>query len=164
MSYYSEVAFVIGFDSKEQLTAWMCSAMLEVQQNMEWYADDQNSQGFTDQLGLVDVIKTGSYRKYNRNTCDMKQHTFVVESTFNRLPWSIEKQLRELSEMASNMGGGGGYIIIGEEQDDNNVFSTSANGFCISDYFEMVRSVSQTDADYMFDGGELLNNVLTGGK
>lgn len=163
MSYYSEVAFVIGFDSKEQLTAWMCSAMLEVQQNMEWYADDQNSQGFTDQLGLVDVLKTGSYRKYENNT-SMLKHAFVVESTFNKLPWSIEKQLRELSEMANNMGGGGGYIIIGEDQDDNNIFSTASNDFCISDYFEMVRSVSQTNTEYSFDGGELLNNVLTGGK
>jgi hypothetical protein len=161
MSYYSDLAFVVAFDDKEKLTAWLCASMLEIQQNMEWYADDRNSQGFTDQLGLIDVFKAGAYREYHGSrSLSMLKHAFAVESSFNRLPWAIEKQLRELSDTANNMGGGGGYIILGEDHEDTNMYSTANNDFCISDYFEMQRVIRQTNETYAYDGGKLLADIL----
>ena len=160
MSYYSDLAFVVAFDDKEKLTAWLCASMLEIQQELEWYGDNKDSHGFEIALALIDVLKCGGYRHYEFTTPEILAHTFVVESSFNKLPWSIDQKLGKLAELAENMGGGGGHIIIGEDMDDTVVASTSRDVFDMCDYFEMQRVVRQTNEKYTYDGGKLLADVL----
>lgn len=156
MSYYSDVAFVIGFDDKEKLTAWLCAVVLDMQEQVEWYGTEENSAGFNHELALIDVFRTGAYRYYNNEYLD-KQHTFVIESQFKNLPFSVERRFTKFIEMAVNTGGGGGYVIVGEDLDDR---YTCVECLHLNDYFELIMQIKRADEDFTFDGGELLKSVL----
>jgi hypothetical protein len=159
MSYYSDVAFVVAFDDKDKLTAWLCAAMLEIQQDLEWYADNQESAGFNKAAGLIDVLKCGGYRKYNLPS-PILDHAFVVHHTFDKLPWATDQGLSRLADLAENMGGGGGYIIVGEDIDDVIVLATKSEMFDMGDYFSMHRVITEADETYDNDDGKLLAQVL----
>lgn len=159
MSYYTDLAFVVAFDDKEKLTAWLCAVVLDMQEQVEWYGTEKDSAGFNRESTLIDVFRMGGYRKYDSYTNDLV-HTFTIESSFKNLPWAVETRLQDICSMASLTGGGGGYYMLGEDGDDQQIYATDMGGFDMDNYFEIVRELKQTNDSYVYDGGELLKTIL----
>lgn len=157
MSYYTEVGFIVIFPREQDLTTWLASTALKIQDYINQSADEQRTNLLNDNDAIQRLFASGRCLQFTPSTTNVDDmpYAFKVHTTMKRLPVDYEKILRYYIGDATSFGGAGGYIAIGEDMDDTNYYENDGHGiFNIYDYFQIERSLYEESL------GEVVNNHL----